>query len=140
VSAPAGASIHPATGVFTWTPTEAQGPEHQRDRGAGDGQRLARIDATNNFTVVVNQVNSAPVLPVIADKTIKELNTLSFAVSATGLGRSGEHAHLQFARNGAGGGQHQSGDRRLHVDADGRARAEHEHVHSERSWTMACRR
>ncbi len=24
---PAGASIDPNTGVFTWTPTEAQGPE-----------------------------------------------------------------------------------------------------------------
>ena len=32
--APAGAAIDPATGVFTWTPTEAQGPGTSRSPSA----------------------------------------------------------------------------------------------------------
>ena len=40
--APAGATINGATGAFSWTPTEAQGPGSVPDHDSGDGQRHAR--------------------------------------------------------------------------------------------------
>jgi len=56
--APAGASIDPNTGVFTWTPTEAQGPDSNNfDLNVSDG-------ITGDFetiTVTINEVNTAPV-------------------------------------------------------------------------------
>ena len=36
LGAPAGATIHPATGAFSWTPTEAQGPG---EKGVDDQER-----------------------------------------------------------------------------------------------------
>src|SRR5262249_4781340 len=64
--APAGASIDPVTGVFTWTPTEAQGP----------GTYTISIEATNTppsatsaeiqFQVTVQEVNRPPVLAELA--------------------------------------------------------------------------
>jgi hypothetical protein len=48
-------------GVITWTPTEAQGPSTNLvTTVVSDGT----LSATNRFTAVINEVNSAPVLPV----------------------------------------------------------------------------
>ena len=81
--APAGATIAPSSGVFSWTPTEPQGP----------GAYLATIRVTDNgsppasasetITITVNEVNTAPVLPAIADKVVDEGTQLTFTVSAT---------------------------------------------------------
>jgi hypothetical protein len=78
-----GASINPSSGVFTWTPTEAQGPSVNSITVQVTDDGSPALSFSRTFTVTVNQVNTAPVLPAIADKTIKELSTLSFAVSAT---------------------------------------------------------
>jgi len=58
ISAPAGASIDPDTGVFSFTPTEAQGP----------GGYTLTVNVTDGFsidfeeiTITVNEVNQAPV-------------------------------------------------------------------------------
>ena len=81
--APLGASIQPTTGLFTWTPTEAQGPSTNviairvTDNGA------ANLNATTNFTVIVNEVNLPPVLAPIADQTIGVGDTVTFRASAT---------------------------------------------------------
>jgi len=82
-SAPQGAIIDPATGVFTWTPTESQGPGNYTmevvvtdSLGSSDSETI---------TVTVNEVNNAPVLSQIGDKTVDEGNTLSFTASATDL-------------------------------------------------------
>jgi large repetitive protein len=55
---PAGASIDPSTGVFTWTPTEAQGPSvNTFNVVISDGQ--GGTDS-KSITLTVNEVNVAP--------------------------------------------------------------------------------
>jgi hypothetical protein len=44
----------------------------------------AQLTATNTFTVIVKEVNTAPILPVIASKTIYALTTLTVTNTATG--------------------------------------------------------
>ncbi|HMS55856.1 MAG TPA: Ig-like domain-containing protein [Fimbriimonadaceae bacterium] len=59
VGAPAGASIHPTSGVFNWTPTEAQGPgSFTFDVVVTDSGTLS---ASTSVTITVNEVNVAPV-------------------------------------------------------------------------------
>ena len=80
--APAGASIT-STGAFTWTPTEAQGP--------GDYPVTIRVTdngtpALNGFETIsihVNEVNKAPELAAIGNKTVDEELQLSFIATAT---------------------------------------------------------
>jgi MBG domain (YGX type)/SdrD B-like domain/Putative Ig domain len=81
--APAGASIDPTTGVFTWTPTEAQGPgSFPVTVRVTDNGTPARSDAAT-ITITVNEVNQAPSLAPIANATINEGTALSFLATAT---------------------------------------------------------
>ncbi|HTY87054.1 MAG TPA: lamin tail domain-containing protein, partial [Candidatus Acidoferrum sp.] len=67
-------------GIITWTPTEAQGPgTNLFTTVVSDGA----LTATNTFTVVVNEVNSAPVLPGQTNQTIDELTLLTVTNTAT---------------------------------------------------------
>src|SRR5439155_469778 len=79
--APAGAAIQPATGVFSWTPTEAQGPgDYPISVRVSDG--TASVDSA--VAIHVNDVTSAPVLAgVPASATIPELAAYSFTATAT---------------------------------------------------------
>src|SRR5947208_3964094 len=81
--APAGASINLTNGVFTWTPTEAQGPSTNliTVRVTDDGSPPS--SDTGSFTVVVTEVNRAPVLTVPAEQMINELGTLVVTNTAT---------------------------------------------------------
>src|SRR5439155_18397507 len=60
LGAPAGASIDSATGVFTWTPSEAQEPGSYTFsvRVTDDGS--PSLFAEESITVTVNEVNLAP--------------------------------------------------------------------------------
>ena len=81
VDAPAGAAINGTTGVFTWTPTEAQGP--------GDYTFRVRVsDGTASdegwVTLRVTEVNKPPVLTgVPAAATIPEMVAYTFDANAT---------------------------------------------------------
>jgi len=76
---PAGASITSA-GVFTWTPTEAQGPgSYTFNVVVSDGV----LTDPETITVQVNEVNVAPVLGAIGSKTVDELVLLTFTATAT---------------------------------------------------------
>ncbi|MBP7031560.1 MAG: tandem-95 repeat protein, partial [Anaerolineaceae bacterium] len=80
VGAPTGASIDPATGAFTWTPTEAQGPgTYTFDVCVSDGT----LTVCETITVTIGEVNVAPVLGAIGDKTVAEETALSFTATAT---------------------------------------------------------
>ena len=80
VGAPTGASIDPATGAFSWTPTEDQGPgSYTFDVVVSDG-----IDTdTGSITVTVNEVNLPPVLTNPGTETVGVGSAASIPMSAT---------------------------------------------------------
>ncbi|MFN7137994.1 MAG: putative Ig domain-containing protein, partial [Limisphaerales bacterium] len=80
--APAGASITSA-GAFTWTPTEAQGPGSYPITIRVTDNGSPSSNAQETITVTVNEVNVAPVLAAISDRTVNEGSTLSVTASAT---------------------------------------------------------
>src|SRR4051812_17243977 len=83
LGAPDGATIDAHSGVFSWTPTEAQ--------GAGDYRFTLRVpdySEVNLFdeeliSIRVNEVNVAPVLADIGSKTVDEERLLTFTATAT---------------------------------------------------------
>jgi hypothetical protein len=79
LSALSGATVDPATGIFTWTPSEAQGPSSNSIlvRVFDDG--TPSLSATQRFSIVVNEVNLPPVLSPIVDRTVDAGQLLSFA-------------------------------------------------------------
>ena len=82
LNAPAGAVIG-SGGVIRWTPTEGQGPGVYTLTTVVTDDGVPALSATNSFTVTVNEVNSAPVLPVQKQRTINELAQLVVATGAT---------------------------------------------------------
>jgi hypothetical protein len=82
-SVPAGASIVSGTGVFTWTPTEAQGPgSYTFDVCVADNGSPPLSDC-ETITVTVDEVNKPPVLDVIGPQTVDEETPLTFTATAT---------------------------------------------------------
>jgi hypothetical protein len=82
---PSGASINSGTGVFTWTPTEAQDGDHSITVRVTDNGSPA-LDDYETINVHVNEVaaaNQPPVLGSIGDKTVDELSLLTFDADAT---------------------------------------------------------
>ena len=81
--APPGAGIDPATGLFTWTPSEAQGPGVYpvTVRVTDDG--APPLDDYETIQITVNEVNQAPVLAPIGSKGVPEGTLLSFTATAT---------------------------------------------------------
>jgi hypothetical protein len=79
--APAGATINPQTGVFTWTPTAAQvGTFTVRVLVTDDGQPPLADSETFTITVAANR---APMLDPIAPKEVAEGSELTFTAIAT---------------------------------------------------------
>ena len=77
---PTGASINPSIGLFTWTPNEAQGPgTYTFDVCVSDGT----LSDCETITVTVNEVNVAPNIGPIGNKTVNELANLTFTATAT---------------------------------------------------------
>jgi hypothetical protein len=81
VGAPTGAGINATSGVFSWTPSEAQGPgDYAFTVRVGDG--VANTDRP--VTLRVTEVNAAPVLSnVPSSATIPELQPYTFDADAT---------------------------------------------------------
>jgi hypothetical protein len=81
--APEGATIDPATGVFTWTPGEETGGKTYKVTVEVKDDGEPALTATETFQVTVVEVNQAPVLTVLADQTVDEGTALSLTVTAT---------------------------------------------------------
>ena len=81
--APSGATIDPSTGLFSWTPTEADGPGSYSVtiRVTDDGS--PNLDDSETFSITVNEVNSAPTLNSIDDQGVEEGMELTFIAAAT---------------------------------------------------------
>jgi hypothetical protein len=68
VGQPSGATIN-ASGNFSWTPTEAQGPSTNTFMMLVTDDGSPALTNSQSVTVVVNEVNTTPVLLSIADRT-----------------------------------------------------------------------
>ena len=81
--APAGAAIHEATGIFSWTPDESHGPGEYPItlRVVDDGSPA--LSTTETFTVTVREDNQAPVIEPMADQVMAEGSTLDLTVVAS---------------------------------------------------------
>ena len=77
---PAGADIDEDTGVFTWTPSETQGgSDYTFSVVVSDGE----FSDSGTVAISVNEVNTAPELVLIGDRSVDEQTLLSFPVSAS---------------------------------------------------------
>ena len=84
ISAPQGVNLDAATGVLAWTPTELQGPGTYLISIGVTDNGIPALSATNSFTVVVNEVNRAPVLTTaVRDFRVAAGATLVFTNTAT---------------------------------------------------------
>jgi hypothetical protein len=107
-----GASIDPANGLFTWTPTEGQGPGTNLFGVIVSDDGSPSLSVTQRFTVVVLEANRPPVIPPIADQTVNEgdfviasvlaedpdlpLQSLSFSLTADAPGGANVNASGLF--------------------------------------------
>ena len=80
--APAGATIDPSTGAFSWTPAGA-GSFPVRVRVTDNGTPVGEDFEELTITVEETQVNDPPVLAAIGNKTVNELAALTFTATAT---------------------------------------------------------
>ena len=116
-------NIHATTGLRPGNPPAGLSIERQRRHHLDAGQNQSpstntittvvtnsnpydlvnpQLSATNSFTVVVREVNVAPVLPVIADQTVNELTLLTVTNTAT---EPNIHSTLGYAPGQPAGGR-----------------------------------
>ena len=76
------------SGIITWTPAQSQSPSTNLITTVVTNSNPydlvhPELRATNSFVVVVREVNMAPVLPVIAEQAVNELELLVVTNTAT---------------------------------------------------------
>ncbi|HEY0455388.1 MAG TPA: lamin tail domain-containing protein, partial [Verrucomicrobiae bacterium] len=81
--APAGASMNSTNGLFTWTPSEDQGPGIYTLTIRVTDSGSFPASTGRSFQVTVNEVNNAPVLTPINGAAVDENNTFTFTATAT---------------------------------------------------------
>jgi beta-glucosidase len=79
IGLPAGASLDPATGKFNWVPGYSQAGVYPVQFGVTDGF----ANATAATTIVVNNVDQAPVMAAISNCSVDAGQPVSFTVSAS---------------------------------------------------------
>ena len=113
VNPPAGMSIN-SSGIITWTPGQAQSPSTNSITAIVTNSNPydlvnPQLTATNNFTVIVNESNVAPVLPAVAATNVNELAVLTVTNTAsepnihstiTGYGLVSPPAGMVISTNG----------------------------------------
>ncbi|MCX7926584.1 MAG: putative Ig domain-containing protein, partial [Candidatus Omnitrophica bacterium] len=77
---PEGATFNSSTRTFSWTPTFTQSGIYNVTFSVSDSNAAT---ANQTITITVSNVNRAPVLASIGNKTVNEASTLSFTLSAT---------------------------------------------------------
>jgi hypothetical protein len=82
VSGPTGLTVSP-TGAIVWSPTETQGPGTYPVQVKVTDNGNPSLSLTSSFTLTVNEVNGAPVLPAQGPQIINELALLTVNNSAS---------------------------------------------------------
>ena len=83
--APLGATIDPSTGQFSWTPPEGTSPGNHSVTVRVTDDGTPTLDDFETINITVGEVNQAPVLAAIGNKSIDQGSLLTFTASATDL-------------------------------------------------------
>jgi PKD repeat protein len=76
---PTGAEFNQTTGIFSWTPDYTQAGTYQVTFTVSDGN----LTDSKTASITVNNVNRAPVLETIGDRTIDEGKLIQFTLNAS---------------------------------------------------------
>jgi hypothetical protein len=113
--APAGAAITTG-GAFTWTPTEAQGPGVYPITVIVTDDGVGHLSDSETIQVTVNEVNQAPVLAAISNKTVMAGQHTCLHGHGHGRRPAGQHVVVLTRPGGARGSlDHVRGE--LHLDS-----------------------
>ncbi len=85
IGAPDGMSIDSASGLISWTPTEAQGPGNYSITVRVTDNGEPPLSDAKSFSVSVNEVNSPPQISFPSNWTVRAETLLTFTASATDL-------------------------------------------------------
>jgi hypothetical protein len=80
---PSGASFDPTTQVFTWTPGYGQAESYSNVLFTVTDNGTPPASDSESVSITVGDVNRAPILDPIGNKTVNEEELLEFTVSAT---------------------------------------------------------
>ncbi|MHC4637759.1 MAG: putative Ig domain-containing protein, partial [Planctomycetota bacterium] len=80
---PTGASFDPLTQIFTWTPDYTQAGSYANVTFSVTDDGVPFESDSEAITITVNDVNRAPVLDPVGDKTVDEAQLLQFTVTAS---------------------------------------------------------
>ncbi len=81
--APVGATIHPTTGEFNWTPGELERTVVYSVTVRVTDDETPSLDDFETVNITVREVNQAPVLAAIGSKSVDEGSLLTFTASAS---------------------------------------------------------
>jgi hypothetical protein len=81
--APAGAAINPVSGLFTWTPTEAQGPGVYTFSIVVTDSGTPQLADSESIVVTVREVNRPPVIANPGSRSSSEGDAVHLAIVAT---------------------------------------------------------
>jgi hypothetical protein len=79
---PVGASIDPNSGVFTWTPTEGQGPGSYTFDVVVTDDGTPNLNDSETITITVSEINVAPVVANPGDQANTEDDPITLTVTA----------------------------------------------------------
>jgi len=82
VGAPTGASINVATGAFTWTPTEAQGPGSYNMKIVAMDNGEPSMYADETFTITVTEVNTPPTALQLSSTIVQNHSPVGTVIGA----------------------------------------------------------
>jgi hypothetical protein len=83
ISGPPGAKINSKTGLFTWKPSEDQGPETYKVELGVTITGTKTPQASRKFSIEVQEVNEAPAILDVVDQTVGAGETLNVVLRAT---------------------------------------------------------
>lgn len=94
---PAGPVIDPATGAFSWTPTEEQGPGVYSIRVRATDDAVPPLSESYVLVVTVTEANVPPVLDAITNRTAALGEAVTFTATGSDTDQPAQHLSFDFA-------------------------------------------
>lgn len=100
---PAGMQIDPASGVLTWVTSEPNGPSTNYITIRATEKNQDQLSASQSFTVIVNEVNSAPTLESLPVQFVTDGQLFELAVPARDSDRPDQALQYQLSSTAPAG-------------------------------------